>query len=190
MGGTNKEDVPIEDRLNPFQQWVKSSATIKEAHERIKKLGIVLPKGPKEKEKSTKEVPTKENITGGNAIVEEPGEKEKEKEGINELEATITKKSKGKLKDIVRLDKTIYAFDQMVYRSRVICRRQFKGEQVLSKVYITILISLVTIKDEVSEVGVLLEELRISHLNFEPPLYRRFKGTKDNMKYPGTIRLE
>jgi len=35
-----------------------------------------------------------------------------------------------------------------------------------------------------------LEELRISHLNFEPPLYRRFKGTKDNTKYPGTIRLE
>jgi hypothetical protein len=39
-------------------------------------------------------------------------------------------------------------------------------------------------------VGVLLEELRISHLDFEPPLYRWFKGTKDNMKYPGTIRLE
>jgi hypothetical protein len=39
-------------------------------------------------------------------------------------------------------------------------------------------------------VGVSLEELRISHLDFKPPLYRRFKGTKDNMKYPGTIRLE
>jgi len=39
-------------------------------------------------------------------------------------------------------------------------------------------------------VGVSLEELRISHLNFESPLYRRFKGTKDNMKYPGIIRLE
>jgi hypothetical protein len=39
-------------------------------------------------------------------------------------------------------------------------------------------------------VGVLLEELRISHLDFEPPLYRRFKGTKDNAKYLGTIRLE
>jgi hypothetical protein len=39
-------------------------------------------------------------------------------------------------------------------------------------------------------VGVLLEELRISHLDFEPPLYGRFKGTKDNAKYPGTIRLE
>jgi hypothetical protein len=50
--------------------------------------------------------------------------------------------------------------------------------------------SLVTIKDGESEVGVLLEELRISHLDFEPPLYRRFKGTKDNAKYPGTIRLE
>jgi hypothetical protein len=33
------------------------------------------------------------------------------KEGVNKLEATITKKSKGKLKDIVRLDKIIYAFD-------------------------------------------------------------------------------
>jgi hypothetical protein len=33
------------------------------------------------------------------------------KEGINELEATITKKSKGKSKDIVRLDKIIYTFD-------------------------------------------------------------------------------
>jgi hypothetical protein len=33
------------------------------------------------------------------------------KEGINELEATITKKSKGKSKDIVRLDKIIRAFD-------------------------------------------------------------------------------
>jgi hypothetical protein len=39
-------------------------------------------------------------------------------------------------------------------------------------------------------VGVSLEELRISHLDFKPPLYRRFKGTKDNAKYPGTIRLE
>jgi hypothetical protein len=39
-------------------------------------------------------------------------------------------------------------------------------------------------------VGVSLEELRISHLDFEPPLYRRFKGTEDNTKYPGTIRLE
>jgi hypothetical protein len=39
-------------------------------------------------------------------------------------------------------------------------------------------------------VGVLLEELRISHLDFKPPLYERFKGTKDNTKYPGTIRLE
>jgi len=55
-------------------------ATIKEARERIKKLGIVSPKGPKKKEKSTKEVLTKENIIGGNAIVKEPGEKEKEKE--------------------------------------------------------------------------------------------------------------
>jgi hypothetical protein len=34
-----------------------------------------------------------------------------EKEGINELEATITKKSKGKSKDIVRLDKIIRTFD-------------------------------------------------------------------------------
>ena len=33
------------------------------------------------------------------------------KEGINELEATITKKSKGKLKDIVRLNKIIYTFN-------------------------------------------------------------------------------
>ena len=33
------------------------------------------------------------------------------KEGINKLEATITKKSKGKSKDIVRLDKIIYAFN-------------------------------------------------------------------------------
>ena len=33
------------------------------------------------------------------------------KEGINELEATITKKSEGKSKDIVRLDKIIRAFD-------------------------------------------------------------------------------
>ena len=33
------------------------------------------------------------------------------KEGINELEATITKKSKGKSKDIVRLDKIIHAFN-------------------------------------------------------------------------------
>jgi hypothetical protein len=33
------------------------------------------------------------------------------KEGINELEATITKKSKGKLKDIVRLDKIMRAFN-------------------------------------------------------------------------------
>jgi hypothetical protein len=33
------------------------------------------------------------------------------KEGINELEATITKKSKGKSKDIVRLNKIIYAFN-------------------------------------------------------------------------------
>ena len=57
----------------------------------------------------------------------------------------------------------------------------------LSKVYITILISLVTINNRISEVGVLLEELRISYLNFKPPLYRRFKGTKDNIKYPGTI---
>ena len=47
--------------------------------------------------------------------------------------------------------------------------------------------SLVTIKDRESEVRVLLEELRISHLDFEPPLYKRFKGTKDNTKYPGTI---
>jgi len=36
---------------------------------------------------------------------------ETKKEGINKLEATITKKSKGKLKDIVRLNKTIYTFD-------------------------------------------------------------------------------
>jgi len=55
-------------------------ATIKEARERIKKLGIELPKGPKEKEKSTKEVLTKENIIRGNTIVKELREKEKEKE--------------------------------------------------------------------------------------------------------------
>jgi hypothetical protein len=36
---------------------------------------------------------------------------ETEKEGINELEAAITKKSEGKSKDIVRLDKIICAFD-------------------------------------------------------------------------------
>jgi len=36
---------------------------------------------------------------------------ETKKEGINKLEATITKKSKGKLKDIVRLNKTIYTFN-------------------------------------------------------------------------------
>jgi len=50
--------------------------------------------------------------------------------------------------------------------------------------------SLVTIKDKEGEVRVLLEELRISYLDFEPPLYRRFKSTKDNTKYLGTIRLE
>ena len=50
--------------------------------------------------------------------------------------------------------------------------------------------SLVTIKDRESEVGVLLEELRISYLDFELPLYKWFKSTKDNTKYPGTIRLE
>jgi hypothetical protein len=33
------------------------------------------------------------------------------KEGINELEATITKKSEGKSKDIVRLDKIMCAFN-------------------------------------------------------------------------------
>jgi hypothetical protein len=33
------------------------------------------------------------------------------KEGINELEATITKKSEGKLKDIVRLNKIIHTFN-------------------------------------------------------------------------------
>jgi len=55
-------------------------ATIKEAYKRIKKLGIESPKGPKEKEKSTKEVPTKENVIGGNTIVKESREKEKEKE--------------------------------------------------------------------------------------------------------------
>jgi len=33
------------------------------------------------------------------------------KEGINKLEVTITKKSKGKLKDIVRLNKIIRAFN-------------------------------------------------------------------------------
>jgi len=36
---------------------------------------------------------------------------ETKKEGINELEAAITKKSEGKSKDIVRLDKTIYTFN-------------------------------------------------------------------------------
>jgi hypothetical protein len=33
------------------------------------------------------------------------------KEGVNKLEAVITKKSKGKAKDIVRLDKIIHTFD-------------------------------------------------------------------------------
>jgi len=33
------------------------------------------------------------------------------KEGINELEAAITKKSEGKLKDIVRLNKIMRTFD-------------------------------------------------------------------------------
>jgi len=47
--------------------------------------------------------------------------------------------------------------------------------------------SLVIIKDRESEVGVLLEELRISYLDFKPPLYKRFKGTKENVKYLGTI---
>jgi hypothetical protein len=47
---------------------------------------------------------------------------ETKKEGINKLEATITKKSEGKLKDIVRLDKIIRAFNWIVYRSGVICR--------------------------------------------------------------------
>jgi hypothetical protein len=46
----------------------------------MKKLGIEPPKGPEEKEKSTKEGPTKENIAEGGTIVKEPGEKEKEKE--------------------------------------------------------------------------------------------------------------
>jgi len=39
-------------------------------------------------------------------------------------------------------------------------------------------------------VRVLLEELKISHLNFKPSLYKWFKGTKDNTKYPGIIRLK
>jgi len=60
-------------------------ATIKEARERIKKLGIELLKKPKEKEKSTKEKSTKEgltkeNIIEGDTIVKGPREKEKEKE--------------------------------------------------------------------------------------------------------------
>jgi hypothetical protein len=46
----------------------------------MKKLSIKPPKGPKEKEKSTKEGPTKENIIEGDTIVKEPREKEKEKE--------------------------------------------------------------------------------------------------------------
>ena len=33
------------------------------------------------------------------------------KENVNNLETTITKKVEGKLKDIVSLDKIIYAFD-------------------------------------------------------------------------------
>jgi hypothetical protein len=33
------------------------------------------------------------------------------KEGINKLEATIAKKSEGKLKDMVRLNKIMRAFD-------------------------------------------------------------------------------
>jgi hypothetical protein len=36
---------------------------------------------------------------------------ETKKEGINKLEATIAKKSKGKSKDIVRLDKIIRTFN-------------------------------------------------------------------------------
>jgi hypothetical protein len=46
----------------------------------MKKLGVELPKGPKEKEKSTKEGLTKENVIEGGTIVKEPREKEKEKE--------------------------------------------------------------------------------------------------------------
>ena len=73
-------------------------ATIKEARERIKKLGIELPKGPKEKEKSTKEVLTKENIIRGNTIVKEPREKEKEKEVLPREEEIEKDKLKDKLK--------------------------------------------------------------------------------------------
>jgi len=46
----------------------------------MKKLGAELPKGPKEKEKSTKEGPTKENIIEGDTTIKEPREKKKEKE--------------------------------------------------------------------------------------------------------------
>ena len=41
-----------------------------------------------------------------------------------------------------------------------------------------------------SEVGVTLEELRISYLSFTPPQNRRFKSTKEDIRYQGTIRLE
>jgi hypothetical protein len=46
----------------------------------MKKLGVELPKGPEEKEKSTKEGPAKENVIEGGTVVKEPGEKKKEKE--------------------------------------------------------------------------------------------------------------
>ena len=76
-------------------------ATIKEVRERIKKLGIELPKGPKEKEKSTKEKstkegPTKENIIEGSTIVKKPREKEKEKEVLPREEEIEKEKPKNK----------------------------------------------------------------------------------------------
>jgi len=62
----------------------------------MKKLIRESPKGPKEKEKSTKEEPTKENIIEGNTIVKEPREKEKEKEVLPREEEIEKEKLKDK----------------------------------------------------------------------------------------------
>ena len=61
---------------------------------------------------------------------------------------------------------------------------------LLNRLFIIILINLITIKDRIYKNGVFYKVIKASYLELSPPIKGRFKDTIDNTKFEGAIRLE
>jgi hypothetical protein len=61
---------------------------------------------------------------------------------------------------------------------------------LLNRPFTIILISLVTIKDEIYKNEVFYKVIKASYLELSPSIKGRFKNTIDNTKFEGAIRLK